>query len=335
MNMGAYVKAISCTKYGSPDVLQLKEVENPVVGDYDVCVRIFATTVSSGDVRVRVGSHKTLPFWPITRMALGVTKPRKAILGFDFSGRVEAIGKHVKEFSKGESVFGFNNFGAHAEFICLSENSTLAKKPNNMNYEAAAAVPFGALSAFSMLKKANIQKGHKILIYGASGSLGTFAVQIAKYFGAHVTGVCGSKNGELIRSLGADRTIDYTKEDFTKEQQSYDIVFDTLGKIPFSHCKAVLHNHGVFLLAVFSYRQIFQALWNSIIASQKKIICASTVDSQENLIFLSKLIEAGRLVSVIDRCYPWEKVVEAHQYVEIGHKIGNVVLILNKEIPSA
>ena len=299
------MKAIVCPKYGPPEVLQLKEVAKPTPKNNEVLIRIFATTVSSGDMRIRSFKVPPLPWLPM-RIMLGLRGPRKKILGFTLAGEIESVGKDVKLFKEGDQVFaatGFG-FGAHAEYKCLPEDGVLAIKPVNMTYEEAATIPFGGLVALHFLKKGNIKKGQKVLIYGASGSLGTAAVQLAKYFGAVVTGVCSTTNLELVKSLGADKVIDYTQEDFTKSGQTYDVIFDTVGKSSFSGSIRSLKKKGFYLRAVhMELLPIVRGLWTSM-TSSKKIIGGVASEKTEDLIFFKELIEARKFKPVIDRTYP-------------------------------
>jgi len=318
------MKAIICTEYGSPDVMQLKEIEKPTPRENEVLIRIYATTVTSADVRIR----KSDPF-PV-RFFYGFKRPKKnTILGSELAGEIEAIGKNVERFKEGDQVFAGTgtSLGSNAEYICLPEAAAVAIKPINMTYEEAAAIPFGTTTSLHFLRdKGNIQSGQKILIYGASGALGTAAVQLAKSFGTEVTGVCSTANLELVKSLGADKVIDYTKEDFSKSGKTYDIVFDTIGKSPFSGCLRSLKQHGIYLRAVdINLFPILRGLWTSM-TSNKKVIGGIVIERKEDLIFLKELIEAGKMKSVIDRRYPLEQTAEAHRYVEQGHKRGNVVI---------
>jgi NADPH:quinone reductase-like Zn-dependent oxidoreductase len=320
------MKAIVCTKYGPPDVLQLKEVEKPTPKEDEVLIKIYATTVSSGDVIDRSGTVSPWAWLP-TRIIFGFRKPKRTIPGAELAGEIEAVGKDVTLFRKGDQVFGNTGFGsgAYAEYKCLPEDGVLAMKPANMTYEEAAAVPFGGLTALHFLRKGNIQSGQKVLIYGASGSIGTFAVQLAKYFGAKVTGVCSTTNLEMVESLGADKVIDYTQEDFTKSGETHDVIFDAVRKSSFSRCKGSLKKKGFYLTTDMGLALILQMLWTLMIGS-KKVISGVASSRTKDLNFLKKLIEAGKIKSVIDRRYSLEEIVEAHRYVDKGHKKGNVVI---------
>ncbi len=319
------MKAIVCTKYGSPDVLQLKEVKKPIPKDNEILVKIHASTVTSSDCRGRSFTYAPW-FRPFGLLIYGIRKPRKNIPGDELAGEIEAVGKGVKLFKKGDQVFAmsseFGFGGTNAEYKCQPELKLVALKPTNMTYEEAAAVPFGGVTAWHFLKKASIKHGDKVLIYGASGSVGTYAVQIAKYFGAEVTGVCSTSNLALVKSLGADKLIDYTEEDFTRNGQSYDVIFDAVIKTSFTHCKNSLKRGGKYLTVDWP---LLQALGTSITGS-KKIIFGIAPTNSEHLISLKKLIEAGKIKAHIDKRYPLEQIAEAHSYVDKGHKKGNVVI---------
>jgi NADPH:quinone reductase-like Zn-dependent oxidoreductase len=320
------MKAIVCTKYGPPDVLQLKEVEKPTPKDNEILVRIYATTVFAGDCEMR-GLKFPILLRLLMRIGFGIRGPRKKILGQELAGEIEAVGKDVKRFKKGDQVFGTPGFGlgANAEYKCLPEDGLVAIKPANMTYEEAAAVPVGGLEALHYLRKGNIQSGQKVLINGAGGSIGTYAVQLAKYFGAEVTGVDSTGKLDMLRSIGADQVIDYTQEDFTKSGETYDVIFDVVGKSSFSHSERSLKGKGIYLSANPGVSQMLRGPRTSKIGS-KKAIFGGTIYRTEDLVFLKDLIEAGNIKSVIDRRYPLEQTAEAHRYVETGHKKGHVVI---------
>jgi len=325
------MKAIVWTKYGPPDGLQLREIEKPNPKDNEVRIRIVATTVTAGDCEIRSLNIPILFRLPM-RIYMGFRKPRDIILGQELAGEVDSVGKDVKLFKKGDQIFattGFS-FGAYAEYICLPEKSAmgvLATKPANMTYEEAAAVPTGGLEALHFLRKANIQSGQKVLIIGAGGSIGTFAVQLARYFGAEVTGVDSAGKLDLLRSIGAEHVIDYTQEDFTKNSETYDVIFDVMGKSSFSGSVRSLKQNGRYLLGNAGLTQIVQGWWISW-RSSKKVIIGAAIQKTEDLVFLKELIEAGKIKAVIDRSYPLEQVAEAHRYAEAGHKKGNVVITI-------
>ena len=317
------MKAIVYTKFGTPEVLQLKEVEIPTPKDNEVLIKIFATTVVKEDPDMRASPGFN-----------GLLKPRNAILGQELAGVVEAIGRKVTRFSPGDQVYGMDMFGAYAEYKCMPENGALASKPANISFEEAASIPNGALTALPFLRdKGKIRIGQTVLIYGASGSVGTAAVQVARYYGAKVTGVCSTTNLEMVKSLGAEQVIDYTREDFTKNGKTYDIIFDTIGKCSFSQSEGSLMNEGIFLNTVPTPGMMLQTLWTVSSGNKKvKFVAAGLRSAREkikDLEFISELIEAGKFKPVIDRCYPLEQMAEAHRYVEKGHKKGNVVITVN------
>ncbi len=327
------MKSILHTKYGSPDELQLKEVEKPVPKDNEVLIKIRATTVTSTDCNVR--NFTFVPGVlqiPARLFMFGVFKPRINILGIDLAGEIEALGKNVQRFKEGDQVFGTPgmSFGAHAEYTCIPEDGVLTIKPPSMAWEQAAAVFLGASTALFYLRdKGEIQAGEKILIYGSSGAIGTYAVQLAKYFGAEVTGVCSTANVAMVRSLGADKVIDYTKEDYSKNGETYDLVLDTVGKTSFARCKKSLKPKGVFLPVVMDLTELVQIGWTSMTGG-KRVKGGVAGESVEDLEFFKEVIEAGKLKPVIDRCYPLEQTAEAFRYVEKGHKKGNVVITIGE-----
>jgi NADPH:quinone reductase-like Zn-dependent oxidoreductase len=316
------MNAIVYTKFGPPEVLHLQEVEKPTPKANEALIKIFATTVVKEDPDMRASPGFN-----------GFLKPRNPILGQELAGEIESIGKDVTRFKPGDQVFGFDMFGAYAEYKCMPEGGALAIKPANMSYEEAASVPNGALTALPFLRdKGKIQSGQTVLIYGASGSVGAAAVQLGKYYGAEVTGVCSTANLEWVKSLGADQVIDYTQEDFTENGKTYDIIFDTVGKRSFSECKGSLTDEGIYLATVPTPVIMLQALWTAKRGSKKVKFAATGLrpasEKIKDLIFLTELIEAGKIKPVIDRCYSLEQMAEAHHYVEAGHKKGNVVITL-------
>jgi NADPH:quinone reductase-like Zn-dependent oxidoreductase len=318
------VKAIVCTEFGPPEVLQLKEVERPTPKENQVLIRIYATTVAAEDPAARSSPGLN-----------GLTRPKNPILGWYLAGEIEAIGQEVTRFKPGDQVYGSAgpNLGTYAEYRCLPETGALAMKPANMTYEEAAAVPNGGLTALPFLRdKGHIQSEHQVLINGASGAVGTSAVQLAKHFGAEVTGVCSTANLELVRSLGADRVIDYTQEDFTQTGRTYDIIFDAVGKSSFSRCKNSLKRAGIYLTTVPSLAVFLHMLWTNRVGRKKARMAATGLrrasDKAKDLVILKEIIEAGKLEAVIDRIYPLEQMAEAHRYVEKGRKRGNVVITI-------
>ncbi|HMR99086.1 MAG TPA: NAD(P)-dependent alcohol dehydrogenase [Anaerolineales bacterium] len=305
------MKAIVASQYGGPEVLQLKEIEKPTPKDNEVLIKVHATTVTAADFRMRSFTVPA-PLWIPARIALGITKPKQPVFGAELAGIVEAVGKDVTRFKAGDQVFASTlteNFGGYAEYKSFPEKGMVAIKPANVTYEEAAALPIGATTALRLLRKGNIQRGQKVLIYGASGSVGTYAVQLAKYFGAKVTGVCSASNLEMVKSLGADHVIDYTKADFTAMKERYDVIFDTVAKFPKSQYSKVLAPNGTYV-------------------SMAKL---DTKENMDNLIFIKELIEKSEIKAVIDRCYPLDDMVEAHRYVDTGRKKGNVVIKVRRD----
>src|SRR6266567_1282383 len=325
------MKAVVYDRYGPPDVLRLEEVERPAPKEDEVLVKIHATTVNRLDCATREANRRSgLAVTLLSRFISGLRRPKQRILGSELAGVVEAVGAAVNEFAVGDHVFGTSGlrFGAHAEFICMRESARIAHKPAGMSFEEAAAVCDGALNALWCLRLADLRKGQRILIYGASGSIGTAGVQLAKYFEVDVTAVCNTKNLERVRSLGADRVIDYTQEDFTKNGQTYDVIFDAVGKHSFKRCRGSLSRGGSYL-ATDGFQNLMLALWTARIGDKKVRFSIPPRYTKKDILFLKEFIEAGRYRAVIDRCYPLEDVVEATRYVETEQKTGNVVLTIN------
>ena len=320
------MKAITYIKYGPPNVLRLKEVPKPTPKDNEVLIKIQATTVTSGDRRVR-SLDMPVGFGLIARLVFGVLRPRQPILGTELAGEIESVGKDVKKFKVGDQVFAFSgaSMGCHAEYKCVPEEGAVALKPPNLTYDEAAALSFGGTTALDFFRRGKLQSGEKVLINGASGGVGTAAVQLAKHFGADVTGVCSTANVELVRSLGANHVIDYTKEDFTQNGETYDVIVDTVGTAPFSRSKGSLKERGRLLLVLSGLPAMLQIPWVSM-TSSKKVIAGPATERAEDLRFLAKLAEAGEFKPVIDRRYPFEQIAEAHRYVDTGRKRGNVVI---------
>jgi NADPH:quinone reductase-like Zn-dependent oxidoreductase len=318
------MKAMVYTEYGPPEVLQLTEVAKPTPQDNEVLIKVLATTVTRYDCWARsCTAHTGLGF--LMRLWFGLSGPKQPILGTELAGQIEAVGKDVTRFKTGDPVYAYPGMklGAYAEYICLPEEA-VAKKPANVTYEESAAILQGALTALFFLRAANVQPGQKILILGASGGVGLYSVQFAKHFGAEVTGVCSTAKIELVKSMGADKVIDYTQEDFTQNGETYDLIFDTFGQSTFSSSSS-LKKEGSYLFATYGLPQLFHILWLKV-TTGKKAISPLLEETTEDLIFLRELIEAGQIKPVVDRCYPLEQAAEAHRYVEDGHKKGNVAL---------
>ncbi len=318
------MKTIQFDQYGTPDVLHLKEADKPVPGDNEVLIKILATAVNSGDVRIRMADP-----WAV-RLFFGLTKPRIPILGGFLSGTIEAVGKNVTKYKIGDEVFGATgmSFGAYAEYKCLPEDGLLSIKPKNISHEEACTVPFGGATALHFLRKAHIKGGQKVLVYGASGAVGTAAVQLAKHFGAVVTGVCSTANLEMVKALGADTVIDYTKEDFTKNGETYDVVYETVNKLSFSDSIKALAKEGTLILGAAGLSPMLQGAWTSMTGSQK-VISGTFTQTVDHIAFLKELVEKGEYKAAVDRTYSLEQMQEAHRYIELGHKKGNVAIRLS------
>jgi len=315
------MKAAVVSQYGSPEVMEIKEIAQPQPKDDQILLKIHATSVTSGDARMRRADP------PIIRLIFGFKRPRKSVLGVVVAGTVESVGKQVTKFKVGDRIFGTTgmSFGAHAEYQCISEDGTLALIPEQMSYADAAAIPFGGTAAIHFLRKADIRKGHKVLIYGASGAIGTMAVQLAKEQGAEVTAVCSSRNAALVRSLGADHVIDYTQEDFSASGVRYDVIFETVGKSDFSKLKKACKKSGAILMASAGLGLMLRAVFASLLG-RRKIIMGVIKETAEDMRFFKRLIEAGKLKAVVDRVYSLDEIQLAHAYVDKGRKTGNVII---------
>lgn len=325
------MKAVVYTEYGAPDVLRLSDVPTPTPAAGEVLIRVEAAAVTAADCAARSGDQF------IARLAFGLRKPKQPILGTEFAGEVAAVAPDVARFRVGDAVFAASgtNFGAHAEYVCLPENGALAHRPAGTTAAEAAAICEGGLTALPFLRdEGKLQPGHHVLINGASGSVGTAAVQLAKHLGAEVTGVCSTANLELVRSLGADTVIDYTAADFTRSGETYDIIFDTVGKSSFSRCRSALRPGGIYLSTVPTLSVVFHMLWTSRFGGKRAAIAFTGLrrasERAKDLLFLNGLVESGGIRPVIDRCYPLEQAAEAHRYVDTGHKKGNVVLTMTR-----
>lgn len=320
--------AVTCRRYGPPEVLTIEEVARPAPKDDEVVVRVIASSVTSGDVRMRAFTGAGI-FWLPMRLLFGVLRPRNPIAGMEFAGTIAAVGQGATAFRVGDAVFGMKIGGANAEFLAARESGAIAPKPDGLTFEEAAVVPFGALSALEFLRNfVQIEPGQKILIHGASGAVGVFAVQLAKHFGAHVTGVCSKANAELVTSLGADQVIDYSKDDFTEGENVYDAILDTVGGTSFSRSKRVLAPYGRHVFIVQTLTQLLQALWTSMRRGKRVIVGFSGGDSKEDLLLIKGLIETGRIRPVLDRTYRLPDIVDAHRYVDTGRKRGGVAIAI-------
>jgi NADPH:quinone reductase-like Zn-dependent oxidoreductase len=329
------MKAVVYTEYGGPDVLKIQAVEKPFPRDNEVLIKVRAVSVNYGDLVARnfrnisiKEFNMPLLFWVLARFGFGLRKPVIKVLGNTFSGEIETIGDNVKQFKKGEQVFGYTGekMGAYGEYLCMPENGILSEKPSNMTYEEASVIPYGTIMALNLFKKVKLRKDHKVIIIGASGGIGSAAVQLAKHhFGAEVTGVCGTAGTEFVKNLGADRVIDYKKEDPVKCKEIYNLIFDIPGKGSFSAYKPLLNHNGVYLSASFKTKKLLQMIRTSIFGG-KRVVCALAIPQQEDLICIKRLIEEGKIKSLIDKCFPLEQAAEAHRYIESGNKRGNVVI---------
>jgi NADPH:quinone reductase-like Zn-dependent oxidoreductase len=325
------MKAIVYTEYGPADVLHLQEVEKPTPKDNEVLIKVHATSVTAGDCNARGFVFVPPGFGFLPRLMFGLRKPKQTILGMELSGEVVGVGKDVKQFKSGDPVFGTTRekYGAYAEYACLAENADLVMKPANLTFEEAASIPFGAMTALYFLRDvAKLQRGQKVLIIGASGCTGVYAVQLARLYEAEVTGVCSTANVQLVKSLGADKVIDYTQEDFTQNGETYDVIFDMVtGQASFARYQGSLKPNGLYLAGAGGLKEFAQMAWTALTGG-KKVVAAMVPDRREDLVFLRGLLEAGQLKPVIDRRYPLEQTAEAHRYADTGHKKGSVVIIV-------
>ncbi len=330
------MKAIVYTEFGSPDVLRLEETARPAPKPDEILVRVRAAGVNFGDIMARSfrsvtsrGFHMPYLFWLFTKIALGRKRPKIKILGNEFAGEVVSVGKDVKRFKTGDAVFGHTGqrFGAYAEFLCLRESAPVAHKPADLSFEEAAVIPYGAMMALPLLRKADLKPGRKILINGASGAIGSAAVQIAKHLGAEVTAVGGGPRLEFVRALGADRAIDYTEQDFTRNGETYDVIFDILGQARFSRCRHSLEPRGILLYASFKTPHLFEMIRTSR-SRGKRVICALAPAGLKDLLAVKELVEAGKIKAIVDRHFPMEQAAEAHRYVETGRRRGSVVVMM-------
>ena len=324
------MKAVVYEQYGPPEVLQFREVEKPVPKDSEVLIKTHAATVTTGDWRLR-SLNAPYGFRFLMRLMFGFSRPKQPVLGSELAGVVEAVGKDVRKFKVGDPVFVFSDvaMGCHAEYKCMAEDGAVVAKPSSLSFEEAAALSFGGTTALDFLRRGKIQRGDRVLINGTSGAVGTAAVQLARHFGALVTGVCSTANVELVKSLGATHVIDYTQQDFTRSGETYDVIVDTVGTAPYSRSKAALKEGGRLLLVLAGLPDMLQAAWVSM-TGNRKVIAGPVAVRVEDLLFLAELAEAGEFKPVIDRIYPFEQIVEAHRYVDTGRKKGNVVLALGK-----
>lgn len=328
------MKAVFATQYGSPEVLHIREVATPTPKANEILVRARATPVAFGDVMARDFRHVSpaqfnmpMAIWAMARLAFGLNTPKKHILGSQFAGDVAEVGSDVTRYKRGDAVFGYRgpSMGTHADYVCIAEDGFVAPKPVNMTYEEASSLPYGGLTALNLLRKANLQPGQKVLILGASGSIGSAALQLARHAGAQVTAVCSTTGLDYVKALGAEHTIDYTKQDFTRNGESYDLIFDVLGKGSFAEIQRSLTPTGMYLLASFKMKQVFQMLRTSR-SGGKKVVCAMSSEKPTDMLELKALAEAGVLKSIIDTCLPLEQAAEAHRMIETGHKKGSVIL---------